>query len=445
MLGFYRRTMCGIVGAGAGRSGAVTVVQRCSSDLRLNPHFHSIVLDGVFVPNDDGELEFHALPSFSNTDVAELLQTIRARVLAYLEKRGVIESRREPVLIDDGSADREPALAALPALAAAAVAGLAPAGPERRKRPSIALRDESGLRIASALSVAEAGFSWHAATTAPADDARGREALCKYVLRPPLAQERLRLLEEGLVRIELKRPFSTIAKSAARACGFARWSLLPRASIASSAISASPPSRRPFHLRVAWLGQVQVVPAGVNRSSTPMQLVNPQRGLRSANQFSFDVGQNQAGQTRVRIIYGTQEQSRLILRTYECAADLTGCAQAPWTVNLEAQQMTPSLRHFNGRWVATWWSHNLFFGADLVGTHAGILEEGPPPSLRTERLSFTFNPCDSRGTNYWGDYNELDAFGDGSFFAPFTVNGPTCRFQGARTGDMHIRGAIVTF
>jgi hypothetical protein len=72
----------------------------------------------------------------------------------------------------------------------------------------IALRDESGLHIASALSVAEAGFSLHAATTASADDARAREGLCKYVLRPPLAQERLRLLDDGLVRVELKRPFS---------------------------------------------------------------------------------------------------------------------------------------------------------------------------------------------------------------------------------------------
>jgi hypothetical protein len=67
----------------------------------------------------------------------------------------VIESRREPTLIDDGSAERDRALVAL---ASAAVSGAAPAGPERRERPAIALRDASGMRIASALSVAEAGF-----------------------------------------------------------------------------------------------------------------------------------------------------------------------------------------------------------------------------------------------------------------------------------------------
>jgi hypothetical protein len=40
------------------------------------------------------------------------------------------------------------------------------------------------------------------------DDPRGRETLVKYVLRPPLAQQRLELLDDGLVRITLKRAFS---------------------------------------------------------------------------------------------------------------------------------------------------------------------------------------------------------------------------------------------
>jgi hypothetical protein len=41
VLGFYRRTLCDVWRARTGQGGAVTVVQRCSSDLRLNPHFHS--------------------------------------------------------------------------------------------------------------------------------------------------------------------------------------------------------------------------------------------------------------------------------------------------------------------------------------------------------------------------------------------------------------------
>jgi hypothetical protein len=33
------------------------------------------------------------------------------------------------------------------------------------------------------------------------------EALVKYMLRPPIAQERLRSLDDGLVRLELRRRF----------------------------------------------------------------------------------------------------------------------------------------------------------------------------------------------------------------------------------------------
>ena len=61
--------------------------------------------------------------------------------------------------------------------------------------------------MAAPLCVTELGFSLHAATRAGAADQRGREALVRYALRPALAQERLQLLDSGLVRIALRRPF----------------------------------------------------------------------------------------------------------------------------------------------------------------------------------------------------------------------------------------------
>jgi hypothetical protein len=188
-------------------SGAVTVLQRTSADLRLNPHVHAIVLDGGFAAGEDATPVFHPLPSLTTSDVADLLQIVRARVLRFLERRGVIEHDVELAqfaLLDDGLAEREPALAQL---AAAAVSGLAPAGPERRQRPAITLRGRTGIEVNAPLSVAELGFSLHAATTASADDSRGREALVRYALRPPIAQERLELLPDELVRIQLRHPF----------------------------------------------------------------------------------------------------------------------------------------------------------------------------------------------------------------------------------------------
>jgi hypothetical protein len=45
--------------------------------------------------------------------------------------------------------------------------------------------------IDAPLSVREAGFSLDAATRAGPADEQGREALLKYILRPPLSSERL--------------------------------------------------------------------------------------------------------------------------------------------------------------------------------------------------------------------------------------------------------------
>jgi hypothetical protein len=45
----------------------------------------------------------------------------------------------------------------------------------------------------------------HAATRAGAFHPGGREVLLRYVLRPPIAQERLEPRPDGLVRITLKK------------------------------------------------------------------------------------------------------------------------------------------------------------------------------------------------------------------------------------------------
>jgi hypothetical protein len=131
VLGWYRRRM-EIEGAVDGRSGAVTIVQRTSADLKLNPHLHAVVLDGVFVaaPNaGDGKPVFHSLPRISDVAVADLLQVIRARLLRFLVRRRVVEDDAEGKnrFLADDLQEREPALAQL---AAAAVAGLpVPTGP----------------------------------------------------------------------------------------------------------------------------------------------------------------------------------------------------------------------------------------------------------------------------------------------------------------------------
>src|SRR5690606_5141790 len=104
-------------------------------------------------------------------------------------------------------ADTEPE-PALAELAVASSLGRVPAGPALRQAEPIRLRPGGDLEHPKGLCAAAQGFSLHAATIARADDSVGREALCKYILRPPIAQENIQLESDHLVRLRLKRPFS---------------------------------------------------------------------------------------------------------------------------------------------------------------------------------------------------------------------------------------------
>jgi hypothetical protein len=86
------------------------------------------------------------------------------------------------------------------------MSGLEPAGPELRRRPEpISLRGRPGVEISRPLCAQELGLNLQAATRAGGLDAAGREGLLKYVLRPPIATERVQRGPDGLVRIALKR------------------------------------------------------------------------------------------------------------------------------------------------------------------------------------------------------------------------------------------------
>src|SRR5450759_4255683 len=81
----------------------------------------------------------------------------------------------------------------------------------------------------------QAGFNLHAQTKVAANDKKGRENLCKYILRSPLANDRLKILDDGDVRLEFKRPWSD---------GTSSVDLAPLALIARLAAIIPPPKRR---------------------------------------------------------------------------------------------------------------------------------------------------------------------------------------------------------
>ena len=210
VTGFLRgqaKRELGLDAAALAQPGAVTVIQRASSHLALNPHFHSIVTDGVYVREPaDGKLTFRALPAPSKADVANVAWQTCQRVCKLLRKRGLWLDA-DPS--EDPLAQREPGLAAC---AAASVQGVLLLGPRAGQRLmrlfGEAAHGERDVEASPEVQVPGYGFSVHAQTRISAHDRQGRERLCRYLTRPPLAQDRLHLLASGHVRLGLKRPWS---------------------------------------------------------------------------------------------------------------------------------------------------------------------------------------------------------------------------------------------
>ena len=63
----------------------ITVVQRFSSDLALNVHFHSLVIDGVH----DASGAFTAIDAPTMDEMTELVTRIAERVTRLLERRSL--------------------------------------------------------------------------------------------------------------------------------------------------------------------------------------------------------------------------------------------------------------------------------------------------------------------------------------------------------------------
>ena len=140
---------------------------------------------GGYVNGIDGEPVFQTLAHLRGRDVAD----VRVRARKRIERIVARANDDEP---DD---DVRPRLTS--------VTGHPPAGPAFKRaaapEPTFS-RHELCARLE--------GYDLHAATRAGAGDDAGREALLRYVLRPPIAQERVVKGPDGLVRIVLKKRFS---------------------------------------------------------------------------------------------------------------------------------------------------------------------------------------------------------------------------------------------
>jgi hypothetical protein len=148
------------------------------------------VLDGVYVDESDGRPGFRPLPAPTAAELHALTAKVARKVLRVLRRRGLLDE----TVLEDAAAD-EPALTGLLA--------------ESVAFPGARIVDPGRARPATdpAWLGSVAGFNLHAGVAMSALDREGRERLCKYLLRPPLSDDRLSLREDGRVALQLKTPW----------------------------------------------------------------------------------------------------------------------------------------------------------------------------------------------------------------------------------------------
>jgi putative transposase/transposase-like zinc-binding protein len=179
--------------------GAVNFVQRCGSSVNLHVHYHLVVLDGVFVRDAEGQLEFHPAHAPTAAELDAIVARTARRSIGWLRRHGYVDD--SPL---EERSNELPEQTALEACAAIAMGrGNVATLPRDMEQDDAhgAGEDHPGKR---ALAVDRDGFSLHAGVRIEAGDDMGRERLCRYGPRPPLSLDRMRRLPGGRIAYRLK-------------------------------------------------------------------------------------------------------------------------------------------------------------------------------------------------------------------------------------------------
>jgi hypothetical protein len=188
------------------RCGAVGFIQRFSDALNLDPHFHVMALDGIYIENSESELTFVRVGPPSDAEVARVADRVHRRVMRLMEPRS-LGRQADPEEADTLRRD-EPLLAEL---YSASITGRVATGP-RAGRRIVRIGDEMECGYAEMkpgrCCASIEGFSVHAGVGVPARDRIRLERLLRYAARPPLSNERLLLLPDGRLLYKLKRRWS---------------------------------------------------------------------------------------------------------------------------------------------------------------------------------------------------------------------------------------------
>ncbi|MDA0843486.1 MAG: transposase [Bacteroidetes bacterium] len=187
-------------------TGGVAVVQRFGSALNLNPHFHILMLDGVYIYAKNGQLKFLQSKPPTKEDIQKITIRIAQRVAKALERTGHLVRDDE-----QGHYLPEQEVDLLGDMQSHSITYRIATGPKKGQKVfqlQLLPPADNGPSSSSSDPIANyAGFNLHAGLKVGSKQRDKLERLCRYLCRPPLAHARLTLTEDEKVAYRLKTPF----------------------------------------------------------------------------------------------------------------------------------------------------------------------------------------------------------------------------------------------
>lgn len=177
------------------KSGAVIVVQRFGGALNVNPHFHSLFIDGCYF-KEEVKIKFAKTSGPGQVELEVILKKIVRKTIRYLMKRSYIEEENiSEGLVPNPMSD----------LHGQSVAYRIAVGKRRGEKIQLhGIELDNGKRNKSG-GISIQGFNIHARVFIRGNDREKLQGLCRYIMRGPLSRERLTRVSEDKVAIRFKK------------------------------------------------------------------------------------------------------------------------------------------------------------------------------------------------------------------------------------------------
>jgi hypothetical protein len=183
-------------------TGAVTLIQRFGSATNLNIHLHCLVLDGVYRTTGSTTV-FHPVRAPSADQLQILLNQIIRRVMKLLTRRGYLIEEQDMIYLAETDTD----IVMAPLQSAACTYRIAFGPRAGQKVLSLQSVPSVDVQHTQKRCVSKQGFSLHAEVRCAMNQRKKLEQLCRYITRPAIANERLKLNSAGDVVLRLKSPY----------------------------------------------------------------------------------------------------------------------------------------------------------------------------------------------------------------------------------------------